>query len=77
MECPHCKYIHDQRDRCPDEYEAIKKAEQLEAENARLKQHVEDLVKDANNQSREIIRLRGVIEEAIEYVEQARKLFKN
>jgi uncharacterized protein (UPF0335 family) len=34
----------------------------LESENVLLKQRIKDFVKDANNQTREIVRLRGIIE---------------
>jgi hypothetical protein len=43
-----------------------RKIKELESENAQLKQLLADFVRDANKQSREIVRLRGIIERAID-----------
>jgi hypothetical protein len=61
-----------QRGKCPecDLMEAEKQIAKLELENGQLKQHIEDHVTDANNEAREIVRLRGIVEQAKSYCEK-------
>ena len=62
-----------QRGKCPecDLMEAEKQIAKLELENGQLKQHIEDHVTDANNEAREIVRLRGIIENALAWTKNS------
>jgi len=62
-----------QRGKCPecDLMEAEKQIAKLELENGQLKQHIEDHVTDANNEAREIVRLRGIVENALAWTKNS------